>query len=46
MDLFGRVGVHCLEVLFFTGLFGSLAVVVLSSVGDVRDLLFRKDEQP
>ncbi len=46
MDLFSHVGVHLLEVSFFCGLFGSLAVVLLSSAGDVRDLLFRKDEQP
>ncbi len=37
-------GVHLLEALFFAGLLGSLAVVLLSSVSDVRDLVFRKDD--
>ena len=46
MDFFVRLGVHLIELLFFCGLLGSLAVVLLSSAGDVRDLLFRKDQQP
>ncbi len=45
MDLLAHFGVHLLEVLFFTGALGSLAVVLLSSVSDVKDLFFSKDEQ-
>ena len=44
MDQFARAGVHFLETLFFAGLVGSLVVVLLSIAGDLRDLLFRKDE--
>ncbi len=46
MDQFVRVGVHILECLFFLGLLGSLAVVLLSSVGDVQDLFLRRGERP
>lgn len=44
MGQLAYLGVHLLEALFFLGLLGSLAVVLLSSVGDMRDLLFRKDD--
>ncbi len=44
MGQLASLGIHFLDTLFFLGLLGSLAVVLLSSVGDVRDLLFRKDD--
>ena len=44
MGPIASLGVHLLETLFFLGLLGSLAVVLLSSVADARDLLFRKDD--
>ncbi len=46
MAQLAHLGVRFLEILFFTGLLGSLAVVLYSSIGDVQDLLFHKDEQP
>ncbi len=45
MDQLAHFGVHFLETLFFAGLLGSLAVVLYSSIGDMQDLLFHKDEQ-
>ncbi len=46
MAQLAHLGVRFLETLFFTGLLGSLAVVLYSSIGDVQDLLFHKDGQP
>ncbi len=42
-DWIVRLGIHLLESLFFTGLLGSLFVVLLSAAEDVRGFL-RKDE--
>ncbi len=39
MDQFARVGVHLMELCFFLGALGSVAVVLLSFVADVKDLL-------
>ena len=44
MGQLASFGVHLLETLFFAGLLGSLAVVLYSSIGDVQDLVFRKDD--
>lgn len=38
MDQLVRLGVHLLEVLFFTGIVGSLGVVIVSVLGDIREL--------
>ena len=43
MDQLVRLGVHLLELFFFTGIIGSFFVVLLSAAGDVRDFL-QKDE--
>ena len=45
MNQFARFGVHLLETLFFSGLLGSLAVVLISSVGDVQDLFLRRHDR-
>ncbi len=39
MEQFARFGVHLLEVCFFLGAAGSVAVVLFSFVSDVKDLL-------
>ena len=39
MDQFAHYGVHLLEFCFFLGALGAIAVVLLSFVGDLRDLV-------
>ena len=46
MEQLVRFGVHLIGTLFFLGLLGSLAVVLLSSVGDVQDLFLRRNDRP
>ncbi|WP_158615505.1 hypothetical protein [Acidipila sp. EB88] len=38
MDLLAHFCVHLLETLFFLGLAGSLAVVSITAVADIREL--------
>ncbi len=39
MDQLARLGVHLMELCFFLGALGSVAVVLLSFVADAKDLL-------
>jgi hypothetical protein len=41
MQQLAHFGVHLLETLFFFGVLGSLGVVSVSFVGDLRDLFGR-----
>ena len=44
MDQVAQVGAHIFEVLFFCGLVGSVAVVLVSVIEDIRDA-FKDDEE-
>ena len=46
MDLLAHFCVHLLETLFFLGLFGSLGVVVLSLLQDLREFLHKPKDEP
>ena len=39
MDQVARLGVHLMELCFFLGALGSVAVVLLSFVADMQDLV-------
>ena len=47
MDQLAHLGAHVFEVLFFCGIMGSVAVVLVSVIEDIRDgLAKKKDEEP
>jgi hypothetical protein len=46
MEQLAQLGAHVFEVLFFCGIVGSVGVVLVSVVEDIRDAFAENEETP